>query len=210
MKPRMSFFVTRPPRPVPEIWETSTLCSEAMRATTGETKRAPSACPSSGSTGSGAGVGCAAGGSGSAATSSADGVSPSAPGGGGALGGRFLRGGLGRRLLGWSSAAGASAAGASSGAATSAPSGAITAIFVPTATVSPSCTRICWTTPVAGLGTSVSTLSVEISSSVSSASMASPSDFDHFVIVPSDTETPIWGMTTSTSVPVAISTRRAP
>ena len=93
---------------------------------------------------------------------------------------------------------------------TSAPSGAITAIFVPTGTVSPSCTRICWTTPVAGLGTSVSTLSVEISRRVSSASMASPSDFDHFVIVPSDTETPIWGMTTSTSVPVAISTRRAP
>ena len=63
---------------------------------------------------------------------------------------------------------------------------------------------------IAGLGTSVSTLSVEISSSASSASIVSPSDLSHFVIVPSETETPIWGMTTSTSVPVAISTLRAP
>ena len=45
--------------------------------------------------------------------------------------------------------------------------------------------------PVAGLGTSVSTLSVEISSRVSSASICSPTCFDHFVIVPSETETPI-------------------
>ena len=206
----MSFFVTRPPRPVPETWETSTLCSEAIRATTGETKRAPSACPSSGSTGSGAGVGCAAGGSGGAATSSADGVSPSAPEAAALAAAASCVAGSGGASSAGASASCASAAGGSSAAAPSAPSGAITASFVPTATVSPSCTRICWTTPDAGLGTSVSTLSVEISRSVSSASMASPSDFDHFVIVPSDTETPIWGMTTSTSVPVAISTRRAP
>ena len=51
--------------------------------------------------------------------------------------------------------------------------------------------------PDAGLGTSVSTLSVEISSSDSSASTCSPSCFSHFVIVPSETDTPIWGMTTS-------------
>ncbi len=57
------------------------------------------------------------------------------------------------------------AAGASAGAA---PSGAITASTVPTSTVSPSWTRICATTPSPGLGTSVSTLSVEISSSGSS------------------------------------------
>jgi hypothetical protein len=80
----------------------------------------------------------------------------------------------------------------------------MTAIFVPTATVSPSCARICWITPVAGLGTSVSTLSVEISSRASSAAISSPSDLSHLVIVPSETETPIWGMTTSTAVPVAI------
>jgi hypothetical protein len=33
----MSIFVTRPPRPVPETWDGSTLCSAAIRATTGET-----------------------------------------------------------------------------------------------------------------------------------------------------------------------------
>ena len=64
--------------------------------------------------------------------------------------------------------------------------------------------------PEAGDGTSVSTLSVEISSSVSSASTVSPTCFDHFVIVPSETETPICGMTTSTAVLVAISSSPAP
>ena len=57
----------------------------------------------------------------------------------------------------------------------------------------------------AGDGTSVSTLSVEISSSVSSASTVSPTCLFHFVIVPSETETPICGMTTSTALVVAIS-----
>jgi len=90
------------------------------------------------------------------------------------------------------------------------PSGAITASVVPTSTVSPSWTRIFWTIPLPGLGTSVSTLSVEISSSGSSASIASPSLRSHFVTVPSDTETPICGMTTSIAVPVAISTPPAP
>src|SRR5581483_6472323 len=37
----MSCFVTRPPRPVPGTCPGSTPCSEAMRATTGETKRLP-------------------------------------------------------------------------------------------------------------------------------------------------------------------------
>jgi hypothetical protein len=81
----------------------------------------------------------------------------------------------------------------------------MTAIFVPTATVSPSCARICVSVPEPGLGTSVSTLSVEISSSGSSASTCSPSAFSHFVIVPSETETPIWGITTSTAPVTAIS-----
>jgi hypothetical protein len=74
---------------------------------------------------------------------------------------------------------------------------------VPTSTVSPSWTRISCTTPLPGLGTSVSTLSVEISSSDSSASIGSPTCFSHLVIVPSETDTPIWGMTTSIAVPVA-------
>ena len=76
---------------------------------------------------------------------------------------------------------------------------------VPTVTVSPSGTTIPPSTPAAGAGTSVSTLSVRISSSGSSASTEiSHSDFSHFVTVPSDTETPIWGITTSTAVPVAM------
>jgi hypothetical protein len=76
--------------------------------------------------------------------------------------------------------------------------------FVPTSTVSPSWTRICVSVPEAGLGTSVSTLSVEISSSGSSASTCSPSCFSQRVIVPSETDTPIWGITTSTAVSVAM------
>ncbi len=66
------------------------------------------------------------------------------------------------------------------------------------------------TTPVPGLGTSVSTLSVEISSSGASASIVPPSLTSHLTIVPSETDTPIWGMTTSMTVALAISTRRAP
>ena len=50
----------------------------------------------------------------------------------------------------------------------------------------------------------MSTLSVEISTIVSSASIVSPTFFAQRVIVPSDTLTPIWGITTSTSVPVAM------
>ena len=59
-KARMSFLVTRPPRPVPETWPTSTPCSEAIRATTGETNVfSPLAVPSAGA-GAGAGSGSAA------------------------------------------------------------------------------------------------------------------------------------------------------
>ena len=50
---------------------------------------------------------------------------------------------------------------------------------VPTSTVSPSWTRICVDDAAPGLGTSVSTLSVEISSSGSSASTCSPSCLSH-------------------------------
>ena len=73
---------------------------------------------------------------------------------------------------------------------------------VPTSTVSPSATRISVTIPAPGDGTSVSTLSVEISTIVSSASTCSPTCLAQRVIVPSDTLTPIWGITTSTAVPV--------
>jgi hypothetical protein len=43
----MSFFVTRPPRPVPCTWLGSTPCSEAIFATTGETKVLPFVCAAS-------------------------------------------------------------------------------------------------------------------------------------------------------------------
>ena len=68
----------------------------------------------------------------------------------------------------------------------------------PTATVSPSAARIFTSRPVTGEGTSASTLSVEISTSVSSAATESPSCLCHSSTVPSATESPIAGMTTST------------
>ena len=178
----MSFFVTRPPVPVPWTAFGSTPCSEAIRATTGETKVRP--LPDAGAA-AGAGAGGGAGGVGWAVSVAAASEASAA-----------------------SCVAGSG--GASGAAAGAAPSGAITASTVPTSTVSPSWTRICATTPSAGLGTSVSTLSVEISSSGSSRPMCSPSDLSHFVIVPSETDTPIWGMTTSVCVPVDICSPSTP
>src|SRR3954469_12017223 len=73
---------------------------------------------------------------------------------------------------------------------------------VPTSTVVPTSTRISATRPLAGDGTSVSTLSVEISTIGSSFSTQSPTRFFHSTTVPSATDTPIWGIVTSTSVSV--------
>src|SRR3954469_15514219 len=70
---------------------------------------------------------------------------------------------------------------------------------VPTSTVTPTSTARDTSRPVAGEGTSVSTLSVEISTIGSSASIQSPTRFFHSTTVPSATETPIWGIVTSTS-----------
>ena len=182
MKLRMSFFVTRPPVPVPGTAAGSTLCSAAMRATTGDTKVLPFSA-ASGATGAAGGAGAA-----SACTGSgAGGATAAGSGSAGAAAG---------------AAAGSGATGSGSGGATSAPAGAMIASTVPTSTVSPSCTRICVTTPSAALGTSVSTLSVEISRSGSSRWIESPTCLSHFVIVPSETETPICGITTSVCVPV--------
>ena len=172
----MSFFVTRPPVPVPGTALGSTPCSAAIRATTGDTKVRPF---------------------------------PDAAGWRRRLRQQGTRSAARARRAGaaGSSAAGAArappGAGAAAGSATAEPAGAITASSVPTSTVSPSATRISATTPSPGLGTSVSTLSVEISSSGSSWAIASPGCFSHFVIVPSETETPICGITTSICVPVA-------
>ena len=75
---------------------------------------------------------------------------------------------------------------------------------VPTSTVTPSATSSSITTPAPGEGTSVSTLSVEISTIVSSAWTASPTCFSHREIVPSVTLDPIWGITTSIVLATAI------
>src|SRR4051812_41899541 len=75
----------------------------------------------------------------------------------------------------------------------------IVASSVPTSTVAPTSTAIAVTRPVAGDGTSVSTLSVEISTIGSSASTQSPTRFFHSTTVPSATLTPICGIVTSTA-----------
>src|SRR6478735_3547935 len=79
---------------------------------------------------------------------------------------------------------------------------AIRAITTPTSTVSPTLTMISATRPVAGDSTSVSILSVEIEAMISSASIQSPTCFFHSTTVPSATDTPIWGIATSTMVSV--------
>src|SRR4051794_35997874 len=59
--------------------------------------------------------------------------------------------------------------------------------------------------PAAGAGISTSILSVVTSQMGSSASTQSPGRFRHSTMVPSATETPICGITTSTAFPVACS-----
>src|SRR3954454_21986194 len=60
--------------------------------------------------------------------------------------------------------------------------------------------RISVTRPLTGDGISVSILSVEISTIVSSRSTQSPGRFFQSAMVPSATETPICGIVTSTTV----------
>ena len=76
----------------------------------------------------------------------------------------------------------------------------MTASSAPTATVSSSATVIPRRIPATGDGISVSTLSVETSSSGSSASTRSPSFFSQRVTVPSVTLSPSWGMDTETDM----------
>ena len=83
--------------------------------------------------------------------------------------------------------------------------GEISASTAPISTVSPSAAWILTTVPVTGAGTSASTLSVEISTSVSSSETSSPSCLCHSRTDPSETESPIGGMTTWTVVFTAIS-----
>ena len=100
-----------------------------------------------------------------------------------------------------------SGSGSLSAAASSAPpadpppeaslSSPMTARTAPTSTVSSSAALISSTTPAAGEGISVSTLSVEISSKGSSASTVSPTCFNHRLTVPSVTLSPSAGRVTS-------------
>ena len=118
----MSFFVTRPALPVPWTRPTSTPCSAAIRATTGETKVRPLSEPEA------AGVGVACGGVAALAGASAG-------GGVGAVGSAVsLAAASDASAAAWVAGSG----GVSVGVATSDPAGAITASTAPTSTVSPS------------------------------------------------------------------------
>ena len=74
----------------------------------------------------------------------------------------------------------------------------------PTSTVSSSPTAIDSSVPDAGAGISVSTLSVEISSSGSSAETVSPTCLSQRVTVPSLTLSPNWGIVTVTAISVVL------
>ena len=99
--------------------------------------------------------------------------------------------------------AAAAAAGAASprGSAAPSPSTAMTAICVPTWTVSPSCAVISWSTPPKGEGISALTLSVVTSTSGSYFSTASPGCLSQRPIVPSVTLSPNWGIDTLAIAP---------
>ncbi len=192
---RTSLRVMRPPAPVPSTSDGSMSYSDISRRTTGDRTRpspfvsARSAFSASGSgSGSGSGFSSAAGASGSGSSSGSSSASGS---GSSAFSSAFSSA---------SSSAGSSSASASAGAAPSPASSAespITAIGVPTSTVSPSSTRISTRYPPSGDGTSESTLSVDTSKSRSSALTSSPTCLIHRVIVPSVTVSPSCGMVIS-------------
>src|SRR5690625_4023500 len=117
--------------------------------------------------------------------------------------------------LGASSFAGASSLGSAFGssffseAAGFALPSPMRAMTAPTSMVSSSSARISTRVPATGDGISVSTLSVETSSSGSSASTVSPTDFSHWVMVPSVTDSPSSGISTSVASPEAESLEAA-
>ena len=81
----------------------------------------------------------------------------------------------------------------------------IRAITCPTVTVSPSSARISVIVPAAGAGSSMSTLSVETSTTVSPSLTVSPTLTDHSRIVPSVTDSPPVGVTMSIVSPTVAS-----
>src|SRR5947207_518057 len=190
-----SAFVILPPLPVPGICARSRSCSFASRRTRGE-----SICergPRSGTvaTASAAGAEAAAGATGAAAGGAADDPAEQAAPPDGSLAGP---------VVGAEPEAGEEAAPPEAASGAAAPGSSISINAVPTGTVVPSSTRIFRTVPATGEGTSVSTLSVEISNNGSSRSTESPSRFSHFKIVPSTIVSPscgIWIDVTSSSSP---------
>ena len=76
----------------------------------------------------------------------------------------------------------------------------IRAIISPTGTTSLTLNKISITFPLAGEGTSESTLSVDISNKVSSLSIISPTCFFHSKMVPSVIDSPSLGITTFTDI----------
>ncbi len=86
------------------------------------------------------------------------------------------------------------------GSSPSSPSSPMTAMTSPTSTVSSSSALISSRTPAAGDGISVSTLSVETSSSGSSSATVSPTFFSHWVMVPSVTDSPSSGISTENAM----------
>src|SRR5215211_166243 len=170
---------TRPPEPLPWTWLRSTSCSRASRRTSGDTPAAALPLPDRAAALSSLGfwaAGC------SSAACSASAPAPSSA--------------VSSSALGSSSVASAVASPAGPFSASPPPPPPITASSAPTSTVSSAWTLMDWSTPDTGEGTSVSTLSVEISNSGSSASTWSPSCLSQRVMVPSVIDSPSSGMVT--------------
>ena len=187
----MSFFVTRPPRPVPcDLARVDAVLGRDARddgrdeVVLGRSPAAAAAC---------APAGCGRSGSGGA--------------GSGAARPRAVADALARRGLASSAASCVAGAGGASRRAPTRPRlrGAITASTVPTSTVSPSWHEDLRDDALAGarhLG--VDLVGRDLEQRLVGARSVSPSFFSHFVTVPSETETPICGMTTSICVFVAM------
>src|SRR4051794_16414080 len=103
-----------------------------------------------------------------------------------------------------SSAAQSGSASAGAGAAPLLPLGEISPSTVPTGTVSSGSTRIFVRTPLAGDGTSVSTLSVDTSTRPCSASTSSPTWTSHSGRAPSVTASPLRGLRFWPVVPASV------
>src|SRR6266550_4474195 len=193
-----SAFVILPPLPVPAICARSRSCSFASRRTSGERicERGPRSGTVAAAAAAAAGAAAAGAAAGAAGGEADDPSEEAAPPAGSPAG----------PVVGAAPEAGEEAASpeAAPSPEAAAPASEISISAVPTGTVAPSSTRIFVTVPATGEGTSVSTLSVEISNRGSSRATASPSRLSHFRIVPSTIVSPscgIWIDVTSSSSP---------